>query len=60
MRIYRNTKTDYTDYTKRLKEWGDKYGMRYVKREFEEKRQLFPPDTKKENENHPQTLFVHQ
>ena len=36
MRIYRNTKADYADYTKRLKEWGDKYGMRYVKWERSE------------------------
>lgn len=41
MRIYRNTKTDYADYTKRLKEWGKKYGMRYVKREFEEKGKVY-------------------
>ena len=34
MGIYRNTKTDYADYTKRLKEWGDRYGMMYVEREF--------------------------
>ena len=35
MRIYRNAKADYADYTKRLKKWGDKYGMKFVGREFE-------------------------
>ncbi len=42
MGIYRNTKTDYADYTKQLKEWGEKYGMRYVKREFEERGESYP------------------
>ena len=39
MEIYRITKADYDDYTKRLKEWGDKYGMRYVEEHFEKKQE---------------------
>lgn len=38
MKIYRNTKADYADYTKRLKDWGETYGMRYVKQAFEKNR----------------------
>ena len=38
MKIYRNTKSDYADYTKQLKEWGEKYGMRYVKEHFEKRK----------------------
>lgn len=41
MRIYRNTKADYADYTKRLKEWGKKYGMRYVEKHFEKRQKSF-------------------
>lgn len=41
MKIYRNTKADYADYTKRLKEWGDKYGMRYVEEHFEKRHKSF-------------------
>lgn len=40
MRIYRSTTADYTDYTKRLKKWGDKYGMKFVEREFENIKKL--------------------
>lgn len=38
MKIYRNTKAEYADYTKQLKEWGDKYGMRYVEEHFEKRK----------------------
>ena len=40
MRIYRNTKADYTDYIKCLKEWGEKYGMLYVEQAFKERKNL--------------------
>ncbi len=46
MGIYRNTKTDYADYTKRLKKWGEKYGMRYVEREFVQKRRSLPSNSR--------------
>ena len=35
IKIYHKTKADYANYAKQLKEWGDKYGMLYVEREFE-------------------------
>lgn len=41
MRIYRSTNADYADYTKRLKEWGEKYGMRYVEEHFEKRQKSF-------------------
>lgn len=41
MKIYRNTNADYVDYTKRLKEWGKKYGMRYVEEHFEKRQKSF-------------------
>lgn len=41
MKIYRNTKAEYADYTKQLKEWGDKYGMRYVEQHFDEMREIY-------------------
>ena len=41
MRIYRSTKVDYADYTKQLKEWGEKYGMRYVEEHFEKRQKSF-------------------
>ena len=41
MRIYRSTNADYADYTKRLKEWGEKYGMRYVEEHFEKRQESF-------------------
>ena len=37
MKIYRKVEADYVDYTKRLKEWGEKYGMRYVEEHFEKR-----------------------
>ena len=37
MRVYHHTKADYMDYTKRLKAWGNKYGMKFIAQEFEEK-----------------------
>lgn len=37
MKIYRKAEADYTDYTKRLKIWGDRYGMTFVKQQFEKK-----------------------
>ena len=40
-KIYRNTKAEYADYTKQLKEWGDKYGMRYVEQHFDEMREIY-------------------
>lgn len=41
MRIYRSTIADYANYTKRLKEWGEKYGMRYVEEHFEKRQKSF-------------------
>lgn len=37
MRVYHHAKADYADYTKRLKAWADKYGMKYVKQQFDER-----------------------
>jgi len=39
--MYRKVKTDYADYIKQLKEWGEKYGMRYVKEHFEKRQKSF-------------------
>lgn len=49
MGMYRKTETDYADYTKRLKEWGDKYGMRYIKQQFEENIKSYPHSQKSKN-----------
>lgn len=49
MGMYRKTETDYADYTKRLKEWGDKYGMRYIKQQFEENIKSYPHPQKSKN-----------
>ena len=38
MRVYHHAKADYADYTKRLKVWGNKYGMKYVEQQFDERR----------------------
>ena len=38
MRVYHHAKADYADYTKRLKTWGNKYGMKYVEQQFDERR----------------------
>ena len=37
MRVYHHAKADYADYTKRLKALADKYGMKYVKQQFDER-----------------------
>lgn len=39
MRVYHKVKADYDDYAKRLKAWGDRYGMKYVKQQFEKAEQ---------------------
>lgn len=41
MRIYRKVEADYADYAKQLKEWGEKYGMRYVEKHFEKRQKSF-------------------
>lgn len=41
MRAYRHAKADYTDYTKRLKTWSDKYGMSFVEQQFEGKEKSY-------------------
>lgn len=41
MWMYRKAEADYADYTKRLKEWGEKYGMRYVEEHFEKRHKSF-------------------
>lgn len=41
MGIYHNVKADYADYTKRLKEWADKYGMKFVKQQFEGREKMY-------------------
>lgn len=41
MGIYHNAKADYADYTKRLKEWADKYGMKFVEQQFEEREKSY-------------------
>ena len=38
MRIYRRVEADYADYAKQLKEWGEKFGMRYVKEHFKKRK----------------------
>lgn len=37
MKIYRNAKADYADYTKQLKAWGKEYGMKFVNQQLEER-----------------------
>lgn len=46
MKIYRKAEADYTDYTKRLKIWGDRYGMTFVKQQFEKKVKSYPHKSK--------------
>lgn len=41
MRVYYHAKADYTDYAKRLKEWADKYGMKFVEQQFEQQQKFF-------------------
>lgn len=41
MRVYHHAKADYADYTKRLKIWADKYGMKFVKQQFKETKELY-------------------
>ena len=41
MKIYCSTNADYADYTKRLKEWGEKFGMRYVEEHFKKRQSSF-------------------
>ena len=36
MKLYRKAKANYGDYTKRLKAWRDKYGMKYVEQQSAE------------------------
>lgn len=47
MRVYHHVKADYADYTKRLKEWADKYGMKYVEQRFEQQQKFFEADINK-------------
>lgn len=47
MRVYHHAKVDYDDYTKRLKQWADKYGMRYVEQRFEQQQKSFESDINK-------------
>ena len=39
--IYHNAKANYADYIKQLKEWADKFGMKYVEQQFEKNKKLF-------------------
>ncbi len=41
IKMYRKVKTDYADYIKQLKEWREKYGMRYVENHFEKRQKSF-------------------
>ena len=47
MRIYRKVEADYADYTKRLKVWTDKYGMSFVKQQFEQQQKSFETNINK-------------
>ena len=46
MRVYYHAKADYADYIKRLKAWSDKYGMRFVEQQFEEREKSYMPKSK--------------
>ena len=43
MRVYHHAKADYDDYTKRLKQWADKYGIKVVEQQFEKQHKSFVP-----------------
>ncbi len=47
MRVYHHVKADYADYTKQLKAWADKYGMKFVEQQFEQRQKSFEPDINK-------------
>lgn len=47
MRVFYHSKADYTDYTNRLKAWADKYGMKFVEQQFEQRQKSFEPDINK-------------
>lgn len=47
MGIYHNAKADYMDYTKGLKAWADKYGMSFVKQQFEQQQKSFETNINK-------------
>lgn len=47
MRVFNHAKADYTDYTKRLKAWADKYGMSFVKQQFEQQQKSFEANINK-------------
>lgn len=47
MRVYYHAKADYADYTKQLKVWADKYGMKFVEQQFEQRQKSFEPDINK-------------
>lgn len=47
MKLYRSAKADYTDYTKRLKAWGDKYGMKYVEQQFTESKKVYHHESRR-------------
>ena len=47
MAMYHKVETDYADYTKQLKEWADKYGIKYVEQRFEQQQKSFEADINK-------------
>lgn len=47
MKLYRKAKADYGDYTKRLKTWGDKYGMKYVEQQFAEDKKVYNHESRR-------------
>lgn len=46
MRVYHHAKADYADYSKQLKAWADKYGMKFVEQQFEQQQKSFETDIK--------------
>lgn len=47
MRVFYHAKADYTDYTKQLKVWTDKYGMKFVEQQFGQRQKSFEPNVNK-------------
>lgn len=47
MRVYYHAKADYDDYTKQLKVWADKYGVKFVEQQFGQRQKSFEADINK-------------
>ena len=47
MKSYRNAKADYADYTRLLKAWGDKYGMKHVEQQFAKEKKVYNHESRR-------------